>query len=147
MPIFSSPQRSCATSANKSSTLGFPVYTMNHSTRFSLSKSAFDHIKAAFACNLMSHISITITLFNTMRLRQNGSHFADDLFKYIFLNENVWIWNKILLKFVSKGSINNIPALVQIRAWHRPGDKPLSEQMVVRLLMYIYASWPQWFNY
>ena len=27
-----------------------------------------------------------------------------------------------------KGPINNIPALVQIMAWPRPGDKPLSEK-------------------
>ena len=34
-----------------------------------------------------------------------------------FFNENVWILIKISLKFVAKGSINNIPALVQIMAW------------------------------
>ena len=38
---------------------------------------------------------------------------------------------KILLKFVLKGPINNIPALIQIMAWRRPGDKPLSEPMMV----------------
>ena len=42
--------------------------------------------------------------------------------------KNVIISIKISLKFVLKGSINNIPTLVQIMAWHRPGDKPLSEQ-------------------
>ena len=36
----------------------------------------------------------------------------DDIFKWIFLNENVWISIKISLKFVLKGLINNIPALV-----------------------------------
>ena len=36
---------------------------------------------------------------NTLRPRQNGRHFADDIFKYIFLNENVWIPIKISLKF------------------------------------------------
>ena len=35
---------------------------------------------------------------------------ADDIFKCIFLNENIWIWVKILLKFDPKGPINNIPA-------------------------------------
>ena len=30
--------------------------------------------------------------------------------------------------------VNNISALVQIMAWHRPGDKPLSELMMVSLL-------------
>ena len=70
--------------------------------------------------------------FNTLRQRRNGLHFPDDIFKYIFLNENMYILIKIPLKFVLKGPINNIPALVQIMAWHRPGDKPLSESMMVQ---------------
>ena len=53
---------------------------------------------------------------NTLRLRQNGRNFPDDIFEWIFLTENVWILIKISLKFVSKGLINNIPALVQIMA-------------------------------
>ena len=61
---------------------------------------------------------------NTLRPSQNGRHFADDIFKCIFLNENVSIAIKISLKFVFKGPINNIPALVQIMDWRRPGDKP-----------------------
>ena len=74
-------------------------------------------------------------IFNILRPWQNGSHFPDDTFKSIFLNENVRISIKISLKFVPKGPINKIPALVQMMAWHRPGDKPLSEPMMVRLLM------------
>ena len=51
--------------------------------------------------------------FNTLRPRRNEQHIADDIFKRIFLNENVWISIKISLKFVPKGLIiNNIPALV-----------------------------------
>ena len=42
----------------------------------------------------------------------NGRHFPDDIFKSIFLNENVLISIKISLKFVPKGQISNIPALV-----------------------------------
>ena len=49
---------------------------------------------------------------NTLRPRQNGCHFADDTLKCIFLNENVWILIEISLKFVPKGRIDNIPALV-----------------------------------
>ena len=49
---------------------------------------------------------------NTLRQSQNGRHFAGAIFKYIFLNENVWILIKIFLKFVPKGRITNIPALV-----------------------------------
>ena len=65
--------------------------------------------------------------------RQNRRHFEDDIFKYIFLNENVSILIKISLKFVPKGPINNIPALVQIMASRHPGDKPLSEPVMVSL--------------
>ena len=74
---------------------------------------------------------------NTLRPRQNRRHFTDDIFKCIFLNENVWIPIKISLKFVPKGAIINIPALVQIMAWCHPGDKPLSEPMVVSLRMHV----------
>ena len=83
---------------------------------------------------------------NTLRPSQNGRHFADDTFKRIFLNENVGILIKISLKFVPKGPINNIPALVQVMAWRRPGDKPLTEPMVVRLLTHICVIRPQWVN-
>ena len=53
-----------------------------------------------------------IQFINTWRPRQNGRHFADNIFKYLFLNEKEWISIKIPLKFVPKGPINNIPALV-----------------------------------
>ena len=81
---------------------------------------------------------------NPLRPRENGRHFADDTFKCIFLNEDVRISIKISLKFVPKGPINNIPALVQIMAWCGPGDKPLSEPMVVRLPTHICVTRPQW---
>ena len=82
--------------------------------------------------------------FNTLRPRQNGRHFADNIYTCIVLNENVWIPIRIPLKFVSKCPINNIPALVQIMAWRRLGDKPLSEPMLVGLLTHICVTRPQW---
>ena len=66
---------------------------------------------------------------NSLRPRQNGRHFADAILKCISLIENVGIPIKISPKFVPKGPINNFPALVQIMAWRRSGDKPLSEPM------------------
>ena len=87
-----------------------------------------------------------MTWVNTMRLRQNGRHFPDNIFKCIFLNENVKILIKISLKIVPKCPINNIPALFRIMAWHRPGDKPLSEPMMDSLLMHISVTGPQWVN-
>ena len=85
-----------------------------------------------------------IIQYITLRPRQKGCRFPDDIFKCIFLNENVWISIKISLNFVPKGPINNIPSLVQIMAWCRPGDKPLSEPMMVSLLTHICVTRLQW---
>ena len=79
--------------------------------------------------------------------KKGRRHFADDMFKCIFLNENVWILINIALKFVPKDQINNIPALVQIKAWRQPGDKPLSEPMMFSLRMHIWVTRPQWVNW
>ena len=89
------------------------------------------------------------TVFASLRLtsvrpRQNGRHFADDIFNRISLNENICIPIKISLKFVPNGPINNIPALIQIMAWRRPGDKPLSEPRMVSLPTHICVTRPQW---
>ena len=67
---------------------------------------------------LILHIFFRVS---TLRPRQNGWRFADNIFKHIFFNENVWNSIKISLKFVPKGPINIIPALVLIMAWRRPG--------------------------
>ena len=85
---------------------------------------------------------INAVCINTLRPRQNERHFADDILKCIFLNENVSIAIKISLKFVPKGPINNIPPLVQIMARRRPGDKPLSEPIMVSLPTHICVTRP-----
>ena len=50
-----------------------------------------------YACNLCTHISMAPVLsnrisfdpwINKLRPRQNDCHFADNIFKYIFMNEN-----------------------------------------------------------
>ena len=46
--------------------------------------------------------------------KQNGHHFADDNFKYIFLNENMLILIEISLNFVHRCPANNKPTLLQI---------------------------------
>ena len=74
---------------------------------------------------------------NTLRPRQNDRHITGDILKFIFLNENTSILINISQKFAPGGRINNIPALVQIIAWCRIGDKPLSEPMTVSLLTHI----------
>ena len=84
------------------------------------------------------------TTLNSLRPRQNDRHFADNTFRRIFLNENLWTLLKNSLKIVPKVGINNIPALTQIMAWRRRGHKPLSEPMMVSLPRRICVTWPQW---
>ena len=107
------------------------------------------HFADIFKCILLNEIFcilIKISL-NTLRPRQNGRRFTDDTFKRIFLNENVKILIKISLKFIPRGPINNITALVQIMAWRRPGDKPLSEPMMISLQTHICVTRPQWVKF
>ena len=89
---------------------------------------------------------VTVDCLNSLRPRRDGRHFADDIFKCVFFNENGRISLRISLKFVPKGPINNNPALVQIMAWRRPGDKSLSEPMMVCLPTHICVTRPQWVN-
>ena len=90
------------------------------------------------------HFLQKLHLLNTLRPSQNGCRFADGIFKCIFLNENVWISLNISLKYNPKVPFNNIPTLVPIMAWRRPGDKPLSEPMMVNLLPHTCVTRSQW---
>ena len=70
--------------------------------------------------------------FNSSPPGQNGRHFADNIFTCIFTNEKFCILITISLKFVPKGLIDNMLALVQVIAWHLTGDKPLSEPVMTQ---------------
>ena len=107
--------------------------------KLKLNLNAFENV----ICKIWA-IMLRLQWVNTLRPRQNGRHFADDPFKCIFLNETLRILIKISLNLVPKSPINNIPALVQIMAWRRWGDKPLSGPMMVRLPTHICVTRPQW---
>ena len=97
-----------------------------------IQENAFDNE----VCQVSAILS-GLQCINTLRPWQNGRHFAGNFFKCIFLNQNVRIPIKMSLKFVLKGSVNNIPALVQIMAWSRSGDKPSTEPVMVSLPSHI----------
>ena len=65
---------------------------------------------------------------------QNGRQFGRRHFQLHFFNENVWISIEISLHFISKGPIDNKPALVEVMAWHQTGDKPLHEPMLTHFI-------------
>ena len=119
------------------------IALMSRTFYFSLANLTHPHPQ----CRIIASISWASSgSVNTLRPRQNGRHFQDDTFKPIFFNENIRISIKISLKFVPKVPINNISSLVQIMAWRRPGDKPLSEPIMVCLLTHICVTRPQWVN-
>ena len=61
---------------------------------------------------------------------------ADDNFKCIFLKENDRILIHISLKYVPRSPTDNKPALVQVMAWCRIGNKPLPELMQTHWCIY-----------
>ena len=69
-------------------------------------------------------------IFNSSPPGQNDGHF--EVFKCMFLNDNVNISIQIYLNLVPRSSINNKPALVQVIAWRRSGNKPLPEPMTTQ---------------
>ena len=69
--------------------------------------------------------------FSSSPPRENGCHVTDDIFKCIFMNEKYCILF-FDSKFVPNGPIDKKSALVQVMAWHRTGDKPLSEPMLTQ---------------
>ena len=75
---------------------------------------------------------LTKRYFNSSPPGQKDHHFADDVFRCIFVNENICIWIQISLKFVPERPFDNKSALVQIMAWCRKGDKSLSELVLTQ---------------
>ena len=55
---------------------------------------------------------------------------ADNIFKWIFVNENGRILIQISRKFVPRSPVDNNPALVQVMTWRQTGNKPLPEPMM-----------------
>ena len=96
-----------------------------------------------FSCDLYSSVN-----WVAFGLTHWGWDEIDNISQTTFWNvfpsmKIVWISIKMSLKFVPKGSINNISVLVQIMAWCRSGNKTLSEPMMVRLPTHICVTRPQ----
>ena len=98
----------------------------------------------ACVCYYLTLADWCLIHFNTLRPRQDGRHFTDDIFTCNFFNENCCILIKFSQKYVRKGPIDNNAALVQIMTWRRSDDKPLSETMMISLPTHICVIRPQW---
>ena len=88
------------------------------------------HFKNSLCTVHVAAILFGLQCVNSSPPRKNGRHFADNIFKCIFMNEKFCILIEISMKFVPKGPIDNNSALIQVMAWSRTGDKPLSEPML-----------------
>ena len=88
-------------------------------------RTVFIILLSGYACWLCKDGSMSCLT----RPRQNGCHFADGIFKCIFLNENVWISLKISMKSVPGVRItgSNIPTLVEIMAWRQATSHYLNQ--------------------
>ena len=71
-----------------------------------------------------------IVVFSSLWPRQNGHHFANDIFN-AFSKWKFWTFNNISLNVFPMVYSTMSPSLVQIMAWRRIGDKPLHETMKV----------------
>ena len=100
------------------------------------------YLSSAFLSDWKLKRTSSWLFINSCPLDKMAAILADNIFKCIFLNENGSISIQISLKFVPKGSVDNKSALVQVMAWRRPGDKPLSEPMMVILLTHICVTRP-----
>ena len=95
----------------------------------------------------------TLRDIDSFRPWQHGWNFADKILNCIFLNGNIWIFIKISVKFVSKGTMNNIPAFAQIMAcqWQRSYwciymSLGLNELKALIYSSYQHYEWPTWWT-
>ena len=90
-------------------------------------------------CIYQGTMSQVIKIVQHTEAGAKWSLFSRRHFNCIFSNKNNWVSIKISLKSVPEGPVCNSPALIQIMAWRRSGDKPLSEPMIA-IYWRIYAS-------
>ena len=81
-----------------------------------------------------SRMGVVLVKFTHLPLDKMAAILADDILKWIFLNENGRILIQISLKFVPRSPVGNKPALVQVMAWRQPGDKPLPGPLLIQFI-------------
>ena len=87
-----------------------------------------------YLCLDASDIILAVMVVNSSPLDKMAAILADDIFKWSFFNENVRIPIHISLNFIPRRPIYYTPVLVQVMAWRRTGDKPLSEPMMTQFI-------------
>ena len=132
VPCFAVTWRTCA--PKKQLTLFLLFFILEIIVLYLLLCYSYFHYENRFENVVCKMLAILFSLYcvNSSPPGLNGLLFADNIFRYILVNEKFCILLEISLKFVPKGPIDNNPSLAQIMAWRRIGDKPLSEPMLTR---------------
>ena len=78
-------------------------------------------------------LELRLFCINSSPPGQNGHHFVNNIFKYIFRNKKKRYSIQISLEVFPKGPIDNKSTLVQVMAWRQTGDKPLPEPMLTQV--------------
>ena len=86
-----------------------------------LKKHAYQTSRTMHFYQIIFPFLIPNPIVNILRSEQNGCHLADQHFQ--MQNEIFYSFFSISLVFVSEGSIDNTPTLVQITAWCQTGNK------------------------
>ena len=89
------------------------------------------------AYNRLRHVTSSL---NPSPHGQDGRHFADNSFRYNFVNEKLGILIKISLKFVPNHSIDNNPALVKMMAWRENRRQAIIWTDADQIHWHIYAA-------
>ena len=97
----------------------------------------------SWKCLQMVNHFVETSIYQHIWAETNCRHFADDNFKCIFFNENIWISLKISLKFVPKVQINNIPLskqgwLVHVSSLNK--SNPTNQGWLVYWRIYMHHS-------
>ena len=97
------------------------------------------HCIALCLLNGNDHLSRRSTMYQRVNQKVHYVHYLTHWSRDGMAN----ICETFSMTFVPKYPINNIPILVQIMVCYRPGDKPLSEPMMIILLTHICVTRPQ----
>ena len=95
-------------------------------------------------CSKKSFLDVSLKIINwlispwTKWPPSSGRHFQMHFLEWKCINFDYY-----LTEICSQGPNQQIPALVQIMAWRLPGNKPLSEPMMVSFLTHICVTRPQ----
>ena len=113
-----------------------------------LSTSIIDRYSGIYKCVSINYFQFLWRVSLThLPLDKMAAILADDNLKCNFLDENNRIPIRISLKFVPMSPIDNKPALVQVIAWCRIGDKPLPELMLIQFTDAYMRHRGRWVNW